>query len=494
MSVNSAIFNVIAAATAPLGTGTTGVISKIRGLDEQKHNQTSEIKKIVNRIDEDVSFNNDEKTDIPKNDKVMIKEKKKESRLGNVFLNGMFLASIVGTSLSISILLFGKSLIKQVFQINDDFLIATVGYLKIRGLSLPAVLLNYIVFGFSIAMQDVMAPILSIITAFIVNVFGDYILVGKFGYGLSGAALATTISSYLGSFVALKHIFKRYNIKLPYTTTNQIIPTNKIIEENESIDNMINSQKFQDDNINYKIQNDTIKEKIAWGEIINRKGLNMFFSASGPLLIGALVNTLTYSAGARIASFTKNPIQGTLQIAAHQIVMQSWWFLSYFSSPFSLVAQAVIPKDIIKNNNKRVKKMIVLLLQLTSITGALVTLGNILLIKKFPGTFTKNIIIQKIFQNVLIPSSLSLFIICLSTVSDGIFIGCNFINDYLKASYLSTIAAWIYYTYSIRNKLGIIGAWNGLLIFSIVRMGFYLTVYPKLWLSLSQKSTVVEGI
>ena len=71
----------------------------------------------------------------------------------------------------------------------------------------------------------------------------------------------------------------------------------------------------------------------------------MFFTASGPLLLGAMVNTLTYSAGARIASFTKNPLHGTLDIAAHQIVMQSWWFLSYLSSPFSLVAQAVIPKE-----------------------------------------------------------------------------------------------------------------------------------------------------
>ena len=36
MSVNSALFNIIAAATAPLGTGTTAVISKMRGLEEQE--------------------------------------------------------------------------------------------------------------------------------------------------------------------------------------------------------------------------------------------------------------------------------------------------------------------------------------------------------------------------------------------------------------------------------------------------------------------------
>ena len=115
------------------------------------------------------------------------------------------------------------------------------------------------------------------------------------------------------------------------------------------------------------------------------------------------------------------------------------------------------------------------------------------MINNFPGIFTKNLCIQKIFQNVLIPSSVSLFIICLSTVSDGIFIGCNFISDYLRASYLSTIAAWIYYTYSIKKKLGIMGAWNGLLIFSLVRMSFYLTVYPKLWSSFSRHDADSEA-
>ena len=490
MSINSALFNVIAAATAPLGTGTTGVISKVRGLDEQKQSQVE--RKYDKQMDGDEKLNDDYKRNNEYRNgssvTIPVIPADKESSLGTVFLNGIFLASFAGTLLSTIILIFGNQFIRQVFQINNEFLTTTVGYLKIRGLSLPAVLINYIVFGFSIAMQDIMAPILSIITAFLVNVFGDYLLVGKLGYGLSGAATATTLSSYLGSFVALKHIIKRYNIKLPYTRKNVTPFISEDIIDRKEIDVRNNNESINNkakDNINKN-------EKVAWGKIVSKKGLNMFFSASGPLLIGALVNTLTYSAGARIASFTKSPTQATLEIAAHQIVMQSWWFLSYFSSPFSLVAQAVIPKDIIKNDNSRVKKMIALLLQLTSIVGILVTLLNILMINNFPGIFTKNLCIQKIFQNVLIPSSISLFIICLSTVSDGIFIGCNFISDYLKASYLSTIAAWIYYTYSIKKKLGIMGAWNGLLIFSLVRMSFYLTVYPKLWSSFSRHGAESE--
>ena len=433
MSINSALFNIIAAATAPLGTGTTAVISRIRGQEEKQR-----AKMLDSRMN---------------SSSVMPQES--EIDVGQAFLNGIILAFTGGTILSSLSFLFGKSLVSKVFQVKDGLLKATVTYLHIRGLSLPSVLLNYIVFGFSIAMQDSVAPVLSIVTAFLVNVIGDFILCGKMGYGLSGAAIATTLSSYLGSAVALNHLFKQYRIKIPRNT-----------EKDE------------------KSMQGVRSGSVAWGKLFNRRSIAMFFTASGPLLIGALVNTMTYSAGARIASFTMDPKLSTIDVAAHQIVMQSWWFLSYFSSPFSLVAQAVIPKDIAKKDTKRVKAMATLLLRLTCIVGLFVSALNLLLISRFPGTFTKNVDIQKIVQTVLMPSTISLFIICMSTVSDGIFIGSGAIQDFLTASVLSTTAAWSYYAFSIKQKIGLAGAWNGLLIFSIVRMAYYLMRFPTLWLSL----------
>ena len=462
MSINGALFNIIAAATAPLGTGTTAVISRIRGQQEQKANGLN-VKKPTSR---DMSANMN---------KHQNENEKKEFSVGEIFLSGIFLAAAGGTVLSSLCHLFGEGFVAQVFQIKGSLLDATAEYLKIRSLSLPSVLLNYIVFGFSIAMQDSIAPVLSIVTAFIFNVLGDYLLVGRMGYSLTGAAIATALSSYLGSFVALRHIFQTYKIRLPRTARTE--EGNK----DDEIDAVSSSNKRWG-------RGGGGGGGIMWRRIFNKQGMEMFFTASGPLLAGAMVNTMTYSAGARIASFTQDPMLSTVQVAAHQIVMQSWWFLSYFSSPFSLVAQAVIPKDLIKGNTKRVKRMAALLLKLTAAAGIIVTAINVLLILQFPGTFTKNLDIQSIVRNVLLPSSVSLFIICMSTVSDGIFIGCNAVQDYLAASVLSTTAAWLYYAFSINKKLGLTGAWNGLLIFSVVRMGYYCTKYGKLWASVDRYS------
>ena len=461
MSINGALFNIIAAATAPLGTGTTAVISRVRGLQEQKANGLN-VKKPMSR---DMNMNKNMNVNQNENEK-------KEFSVGEIFLSGIFLAAAGGTVLSSLCHLFGEGFVAQVFQIKGSLLDATAEYLKIRSLSLPSVLLNYIVFGFSIAMQDSIAPVLSIVTAFIFNVLGDYVLVGRMGYSLTGAAIATALSSYLGSFVALRHIFKTYKIRLPRTAKTE--EGNK----DDKIDAVNSSNK--------RWGRRRGGGSIMWRRLFNKQGMEMFFTASGPLLAGAMVNTMTYSAGARIASFTQDPMLSTVQVAAHQIVMQSWWFLSYFSSPFSLVAQAVIPKDLIKGNTKRVKRMAALLLKLTAAAGVIVTAINVLLILQFPGTFTKNLDIQSIARNVLLPSSVSLFIICMSTVSDGIFIGCNAVQDYLAASVLSTTAAWLYYAFSINQKLGLTGAWNGLLIFSVVRMGYYCTKYGKLWASVDK--------
>jgi putative MATE family efflux protein len=441
MSINGALFNIIAAATAPIGTGTTAVISRIRGLGEK-----------ADKKDKPGKFNAVDNSDSLATGS--------GSSVGEVFLSGIFLAAGGGACLTALCLLFGNSFVREVFQIRDGLLALTVKYLKIRGLSLPSVLLNYIVFGFSIAMQDSVAPVLSIVTAFLVNVLGDYVLVGRLGYGLSGAAIATTVSSYLGSTVALRHLFKRYDIRVPRNARSS-----------SAAGGAANSSG-----------------PIAWGKILNRHGLAMFFTASGPLLAGAMVNTLTYSAGARISSFTANPALSTIEVAAHQVVMQSWWFLSYFSSPLSLVAQAVIPKDLVKGDSRRAQRMVVLLLQLAGVVAAVVTVLNVLLITRFPGVFTKNGEIQQIVRSVLMPSSVSLFVICLTTAADGIFIGCGRVRDFLNASVISTTAAWVCFAYSIRNRMGLCGAWNGLLTFSVFRMLYYLVTFKSLWSSVSKSS------
>lgn len=408
MSINGALFNIIAAATSPLGTGTTAVISKLRGEEEE------------------MQAMNTNTTTTPSSN---------TSQVGTLFLNGIALSASIGVILSSAILLGGKSFLRHAFDIRQvDFLTTATSYFRIRGLSLPSVLINLVVFGFSIAVQDVVAPILSIVTAFWVNVVGDWLLCGVLGQGLTGAAIATTLSSYLGSLLALRHLFLKYTIDLPRVGDGR---------------------------------------RIDWNRLFDRKGLQLFFAASGPLFAGAVANTLTYSAGARVTAFTTNAIVMN-EIASHQIVMGSWWFLSFFSSPFSLVGQAILPKDLNAKRNDRARQLIVLLLRSAGVVATATTAVNVALLWGFPTLFTQNPAVHSLLQSVGVQSSVSLGLICLATVMDGLFIGCGRLGDYVKASVLSTATAWLYYALvAIPQKQGLVGTWNGLLIFCLTRFLYF---------------------
>jgi Na+-driven multidrug efflux pump len=170
-----------------------------------------------------------------------------------------------------------------------------------------------------------------------------------------------------------------------------------------------------------------------------------------------------------------------ISVAAHHIVMQVWWLLSYFSFPLALVAQAVYPKDLASKNPERVKAMTRLLMKLAVVVGLATTAVSVALPVWAPQTFTRDLAVQAAVRSVTMQSGVSMFLICLATVLDGVFIGCGRLKDYVRVSILSTSIAWLYYAYAITQRLGITGTWNGLLIFSITRLAYYLARFPHLW-------------
>jgi Na+-driven multidrug efflux pump len=215
---------------------------------------------------------------------------------------------------------------------------------------------------------------------------------------------------------------------------------------------------------------------------VEKRVMALFFSSTAALFTGTMSGTLTYSAGARISAFTgSGAARSVIDVAAHHVVMQVWWFLGYFSYPFALVAQAVFPRDLAAKNPHKVKAMTKLLLKIGVAVGLVMTGINVALPLWAPHTFTGDLAVQQAVRGVTMQSGVSMFLICIATVLDGIFIGSGGLVDYVRVSVLSTTAAWIYYAYSISKQLGLTGTWNGLLIFSATRLIYYLSRFPSQW-------------
>jgi Na+-driven multidrug efflux pump len=100
-----------------------------------------------------------------------------------------------------------------------------------------------------------------------------------------------------------------------------------------------------------------------------------------------------------------------------------------------------------------------------------------------PHTFTGDLAVQQAVRGVTMQSGVSMFLICVATVLEGIFIGAGRLKEYVRGSAVAALAAWSYYAYAINNKMGLVGTWNGLLIFAATKSLFYVTRIPGLWKS-----------
>lgn len=153
------------------------------------------------------------------------------------------------------------------------------------------------------------------------------------------------------------------------------------------------------------------------------------------------------------------------------------------------MGQALLPRDISAGRNARGRLIITLVMKLALTVGVVSTVLVVILSTYFPGTFTDSPIIQSALQSVTTQAAASQLLICLATVLDGVFLGAGHLKDFVAAGAASTGAAWFYYFFSIRQRLGIVGAWNGLLLFSFIRLLFLTIRFPSIWRKLSPSST-----
>mmetsp|Transcript_1501 Transcript_1501/g.2518 ORF Transcript_1501/g.2518 Transcript_1501/m.2518 type:complete len:579 (-) Transcript_1501:1724-3460(-) len=436
LSVTGAVFNIIAAFTYPLCSGTTAVIARSQNV------QISEAQKA-----------NIEETSLE--NKGVYK-----NQLGSVLVNGIVLAVFVGSAFAVLLKNGSHAILDRFFSLDSTVTGITAEYLTIRGFSLPFTLISYVVIGFCLAVQDVITPLVSIAASSTVNIIGDYFLVYKGDGGLVGAAIATSLATAVSAVVALQRLVVKY---IPY-----------------------NKKKTPMGNIK------------VWLSYIDIPAMKFFFDTSIALLIGMVANTLTYSAGARISSCVDSLVAAkaaatgaasvtsagmlkyaaqtkTIHTAGHQIAMQLWWFLSYFSTPIALAAQAILPKDLTTGDFKRVDRGITKIMRFGVGCAAMCTSLIVLCLKILPGLFTQDVAVQATFQGVLPQVLLSMLCICLTTVIDGIYIGTNRVVDFITISLLATTSAWAYFILvAVRKGLGIVGTWNGMLIFCTVRMIYYI--------------------
>ena len=188
-------------------------------------------------------------------------------------------------------------------------------------------------------------------------------------------------------------------------------------------------------------------------------------AVSGALLFTQVTNSLVYSCTTKSAA-----LAGTTAAAAHQIILQIWWLLSYFPVPLYLAAQSLLGRDLGRGDIPRAQATIRLLVTLG--TGLALALGvaNAALPAAFPAAFTKDAAVAAAVAAVVPAACLAQAAATVNTSLEGVFAGAGRLRYVASVSLVSSTLAMASMAALSRRGAGLGGAWMGLCVFELVRM------------------------
>ena len=85
---------------------------------------------------------------------------------------------------------------------------AALGYSRIRSAISPIAVMGLTSQAVLLCAQDTLTPALAVLVASCVNIIGDYVFVAEFGWGVRGAALATSMASLMANSILVGRVWR----------------------------------------------------------------------------------------------------------------------------------------------------------------------------------------------------------------------------------------------------------------------------------------------
>ena len=150
---------------------------------------------------------------------------------GQIAFQGLTLAALMGLAIAALLEAFAHP-IAIAMGATDELKVEALKYLRIRALAAPAVLFITAGHGIFRGYQDTRTPLLITIALNLVNLVLDPIFIFAFGWGLSGAALATFVAQWCGAgcFLLLLFVTRRrqMGIHLRLPRFRELVPLLKV--------------------------------------------------------------------------------------------------------------------------------------------------------------------------------------------------------------------------------------------------------------------------
>lgn len=335
---------------------------------------------------------------------------------GTVSKGAVVVSCAVGIAVAL-IAIVAASAIVSVFGASRIVSLDATVYLRIRFLALPAMLVAMVGHGVFRGHSDTRTPLLVALGMNLINIVLDPILMFWVGLGIAGAAWATVAAQWFaaGCFILLMFWLRSHTLGTdgPFGTMRSL-PYMRIL-------------------------------RAGWPMMIR----------SAALLVALLATTF---AASRI---------GTADVAAHQIALQVWLFLSFVLDSYAVAAEAMVGTDLGGGAVSAARRVSNRLLALGFVTGCVLSLALVLTAPLMPTAFSAEPAVasglRSIYPFVIMLQPLT----ALVYVWDGIGIGASAFG-YLGASMVVASVLCIATLLVVGSTL--VGVWVSVLVLSLTRL------------------------
>jgi putative MATE family efflux protein len=311
-------------------------------------------------------------------------------RAGDITKGALVISVCIGIALAIVLGALSEAIVGA-FGASGDVLEQSASYLQVRALSLPAMMLAMVAVGVYRGHQDTRTPLYVAIGMNIVNLILDPILIFGAGMGVTGAAWATVVAQTVAAIWFLVLLFAR------------------------------DREGFG-----------------LGGRVHGVKGLGMarILGDGWPMMVRS--TALLFALTATTYAATQ---LGTIDVAAHQIALQLWLFMSFVLDSFAVAAMAMIGSDMGAGRRDAARDIGDRLLALGFLTGIVLGVGLALLRPFIASIFGVDAAVAELLGTIV------WFVIALQPLTalvyvwDGIGIGASAFRFMAGSMILSAVLA-----------------------------------------------------
>lgn len=290
------------------------------------------------------------------------------------------------------------------------------GYLRIRALAGPALLIITAANGAFRGFQDTRTPLVITLGVAVLNLILDPLFIFTFGLGLTGAAIATTLAQWAGALAFLWVVARRRGVwRVPL-----VLPT--------------------------------------------LADLTPFLRVGWALLIRTFALIAAMTAATAVATRV-----GVIDVAAHQIASQLWLFLALVVDALAIAAQALVAKTVGEGQPDEARAVSDRLLFLGLMTGVALGVGMALLQGPLVRALTNDAgviaAVAGVYAFVVWMQPLNALVF----VWDGIFMAVEDFSFLAVAMLISAAVAAALLAPALPLSLGLAGVWWALTGLTVAR-------------------------